>query len=275
MGIAKWFGRGLQNALGTIWAVVVVLPIYYMVLSSFRSQGQYYADNPLTPKIPPNMQGYELVVKNNIAMYFGNSIFVTLATVAVLLVVTIMASYVITRGSTVASKRIFSLILLGLAIPGQATIVPLYYLINVLRLYDNLWALILPGVAFAIPITVLILVNFMRDIPRELFESMRLDGVSEMWILVRLVLPLARPAIVTVAIYDALQVWNSYLFPLVLTQSKDKQTLPLSLATYSTEHGANVPAVLAAVILSALPMLAAYIVGRRQLIAGLTAGFGK
>ncbi|HQZ00139.1 MAG TPA: SLC13 family permease [Propionicimonas sp.] len=143
------------------------------------------------------------------------------------------------------------------------------------RLYDTLWAIILPSAAFAIPITVLILVNFMRDIPQSLFESMQIDGAGDWSMLTSLMLPLIRPALVTVGIYDALTVWNGFLFPLVLTQSSDKRVLPLSLWTFQGEFTTNIPAVLAAVVLSVLPLLTAYIFGRQQLVAGLTAGFSR
>ncbi len=144
-----------------------------------------------------------------------------------------------------------------------------------LGLYDTLWAIILPSIGFAIPLTVLILVNFLRDVPGELFESMRLDGASDWRMLWALVVPLSKPAIITVAIYDALNVWNGFLFPLVLTQSSDKRVLPLSLWAFQGSFTVNVPAILAAVVLSVLLILAAYAVGRRQLVAGLTAGFSK
>ncbi|MGO1225627.1 MAG: carbohydrate ABC transporter permease, partial [Brachybacterium sp.] len=155
------------------------------------------------------------------------------------------------------------------------TIIPIYYLIVQLGLYDTLWALILPSIAFAIPITILILTNFLRDVPKELYESMTIDGANDWQMFRSLVLPLAKPAVVTVGIYDALQVWNGFLFPLVLTQSSDKRVLPLSLWAYQGEFTVNIPAVLAAVMLSALPILVLYIAGRRQLVSGLTAGFSK
>src|SRR5690625_7954971 len=94
---------------------------------------------------------------------------------------------------------------MGIAIPIQATIIPVYYLIVEMGLYDTLWALILPSIAFAIPITVLILTNFLRDVPKELYESMTVDGASDWQMFRSLVLPLAKPAVVTVGIYDALQ----------------------------------------------------------------------
>jgi raffinose/stachyose/melibiose transport system permease protein len=104
---------------------------------------------------------------------------------------------------------------------------------------------------------------------------MRLDGAGDWRILWNLVLPLARPALVTVAIYDGLHVWNGFLFPLILTQSPATRVLPLSLWTFQGEFSVNIPAVLASVVLATLPLLVLYVVARRQLLSGLTAGFSK
>jgi raffinose/stachyose/melibiose transport system permease protein len=197
------------------------------------------------------------------------------ASVSAVVFVSLLAAYVIVRNRQPASRRLFNVLLLGIAIPLQGVIVPVYYLIVKVGLYDTLWAIILPSIAFAIPLTVLILVNFLRDVPNELFESMRLDGATDWRMLWTLVVPLSKPAIITVAIYDALNVWNGFLFPLILTQSSDKRVLPLSLWSFQGEFSSNIPAVLAAVVLSVLPMMAAYAVGRRQLVSGLTAGFTK
>lgn len=265
----------LGGALGWVWLIIIIAPIYYIVVTSLRKQSAFYSENPMLPPSEPTLEAYGTVLENRFLEYFANSAIVTVTAVSITVLVCLMAAYYIVRSRSRLSRRVFSIILLGLAIPLQATIIPVYYMITRLGLYDTLIALILPSIAFAIPITVLILVNFLRDIPMELFESMRVDGAGEWRILFQLVAPLARPAIVTVAIYDALNVWNGFLFPLVLTQSSDKRVLPLSLWTYQGEFQVNIPAVLAAVTLSAVPLLVFYIVGRRQLLSGLTAGFGK
>ena len=168
-----------------------------------------------------------------------------------------------------------ALFLMGLAIPLQATIIPIYLIIIRLHLYDTLLAIILPSIAFAIPLSVLVLSNFIRDVPNELFESMRIDGASEWGTLWHLAFPLTRPALVTVAIYNGLTIWNGFLLPLVLTQSPEQRTLPLALSSFQGQYSVNVPAVLASVVLTALPIVILYAVGRRQLVSGLTAGFGK
>jgi raffinose/stachyose/melibiose transport system permease protein len=265
----------LAGLAGWAWLAVVIIPIYWIVVTSLRQRADYYVENPLSIPSSPTLESYSLVLENDFLRFFTNSVVVTVVSVLVIVAVSVMASYYLVRSGTAMSRRILGLILLGIAIPIQATIVPVYYIIVTLGMYDRLAALIFPSIAFAIPISVLIIVNFIRDIPAELFESMRVDGAGEWRILWSMVLPLTKPALVTVGIYDALNVWNGFLFPLILTQSSEVRVLPLSLWTYQGQFGVNVPAVLAAVTLSALPVLVAYILGRRQLVSGLTAGFGK
>lgn len=265
----------LAGAFGWFWLAVIILPIYYIVITAFRTSQDLRANNQLIPSTEPTIAPFIRVIENDFFQFFFNSVVVTLSTVAVVLTVALMAAYYITRSTTWGGTRLFQLILLGIAIPVQATIIPVYYLIRELGLYDTLWALILPQIAFAIPLSVLIIVNFVRDIPNELFESMRVDGAGEWKILWSLVLPMAKPALMTVGIYQALQVWNGFLFPLVLTQSRDVRVLPLSLWEYQGQFGIDVSATLAAVVLSAVPLLIVYIFGRRYIVAGLTAGFSK
>lgn len=260
---------------GWLWLAVTILPIYYIVVTSLRPQSDYYSENPLSLPSNPTLNAYAQVLANDFLRYFANSLIVTVSAVAVVLAVSLLAAYVVVRSTRPAAQRLFRMFLLGIAIPIQATIIPVYYLIVQIGLYDTLLALILPSIAFAIPITVLILSNFLRDVPAELFEAMRVDGAGEWKTLWHLALPLTKPAIVTVAVYNALNVWNGFLFPLILTQSAETRVLPLSLWSFQGEFSVNIPAVLAAVVLSVLPILAAYIVGRRQLVSGLTAGFGK
>jgi raffinose/stachyose/melibiose transport system permease protein len=190
--------------------------------------------------------------------------------------VSFMAAYAIIRdGRRLFLRSSNGLFLMGLAIPLQATIIPIFLLIIKLRLYDTLPAMILPSIAFAIPLSVLVLSNFIRDVPNELFESMRVDGASDWQMLWRLAFPLTRPALITVTIYNGLTIWNGFLLPLVLTQSADKQTLPLALSAFQGQFGINFPATLAAVLLTLLPILALYILARRHVMSGLSGGFTK
>jgi raffinose/stachyose/melibiose transport system permease protein len=260
---------------GWLWLAVIVLPIYYVVITSLKNQAGFFATNPMLPPAEPTLDNYKLVLENDFPRYFLNSVVVTLGTVIPALFVSFMAAYAIVRGKGRFLNWTNNLFLLGLAIPLHATIIPIYWMITRAHLYDTLLALILPSIAFAIPVSVLILSNFMRDVPNELFESMRLDGCSDWAMLWRLALPMTKPAVITVGIYNSLHVWNGFLFPLILTQSPATRVLPLSLWTFQGEFSVNIPAVLASVVLATLPLLVLYIVARRQLISGLTAGFSK
>src|SRR4051812_10535586 len=253
-----------------------MLPIYWIVITSFKTQSSYFVTNTFAPPSDPTLENYRTVIENDFVRYFVNSVIVSVGAVVPAVFLSFMAAYAIVRGVGNRWLRMTnSLFLLGLAIPLQAVIIPVYLIIIRLQLYDTLLAIILPSIAFAIPLSVLVLANFIRDVPKELFESMRLDGASEWGTLWRLAFPLTRPALVTVTIYQGLAVWNGFILPLILTQSPEQRTLPLGLWSFQGQYGVNVPAVLASVVLTTLPILICYAVGRRQLLSGLTAGFGK
>ena len=276
-------GRGarrpnwLGGAAGWLWLLIVIVPIYWIVITSFKTQSNYFLTNPFAPPTEPTLENYRLVIENDFIRYFVNSTIVTLGAVVPAVLVSFMAAYAIVRAAD--DRRMLrwvnSLFLMGLAIPLQAAIIPVYLIVIRLHMYDTLAAIILPSIAFAIPLSVLVLSNFIRDVPKELFDSMRVDGASEWSTLRHLAFPLTRPALVTVSIYDGLFIWNGFLLPLILTQSPNQRTLPLALWTFQGQYGVNVPAVLASVLLTALPILALYALGRRQLLSGLTAGFSK
>lgn len=268
----NWLG-GLA---GWLWLAIITIPIYWVLITSFKLQSNYYASNPLVPPSDPTLANYQFVLESGFVTYFVNSVVSTAGAVVVAVAVSFMAAYAIVRGWQLKFLRLVNgLFLLGLAIPLQATVIPIYLIIIKLQLYDSLLALILPSIAFAIPLSVLVLANFIRDVPKELFEAMRIDGATEWMTMWRLAAPLTRPAILTVTVYNALTIWNGFLLPLVLTQNPDKRTLPLALWNFQGQYSVNVPAVVAAVVLTTLPILALYIFGRRQLISGLAAGFSK
>jgi raffinose/stachyose/melibiose transport system permease protein len=265
----------LGGFFGWVWLAIIIIPVYYVVITTFKDQGAYFTQNPLALPNPPTLTAYQQVVEAGIIRYFFNSVIVTIGAVIPLVLFSFLASYAIVRGDSRLLRFSRTLFLLGLAIPLQATIIPIYLIITKIHMYDTLGALILPSIAFGIPLSVLILSNFIRDVPRELFESMRLDGCTDWQMAWKLAFPLTRPAIVTVSIYNGLNVWNGFLFALILTQSPEKRVMPLALWAFQGEYQVNIPAILAAVVLSTLPILILYIVGRRQLLRGLTAGFGK
>ncbi|MFC8717725.1 carbohydrate ABC transporter permease [Kitasatospora sp. NPDC057198] len=257
------------------WTALVVVPVYWVVVTSLRTRAEFVTSSPLSVPGSPTLDNYRTVLDSGFTTYLLNSVLVTAATVVLTIAAALMVSFAIVRHGGRRSRTVFRLFLLGLAIPLQAVIIPVYLLIIRLQLYDSLAAIVLPSVAFALPITVMILVSFLRDVPGSLFEAMIVDGAGDWRMLWSLAVPLARPALMTVAVYDALQVWNAFLFPLILTQSEDKSVLPLALTLYRGQFGIDVPSTMAAVVLSTLPVFVVFVLARRQLVAGLTAGFSK
>ncbi|CAA9410928.1 MAG: ABC transporter, permease protein 2 (cluster 1, maltose/g3p/polyamine/iron) [uncultured Rubrobacteraceae bacterium] len=261
--------------LGLVWLFVAFYPVLFMLGASLRTQESFLGGSAWLPPLRPTFENYALVLSSGFWLYLLNSVVVVAASVLLIVASSLLTAYVIARVKGRLVQAVFNVFLLGLAIPLQASIIPIYILMIQLGIYDTLLALVFPFVAFGIPLTVLILVNFIRDIPRELYEAMVIEGASHWQVLRALVIPLSRPALVTVTIYNALQVWNGFLFPLILTQSPNVRVLPLALWTFRGEFTINIPAIMAAVFLSSLPIVFLYIVARRQLLSGLTAGFGK
>ncbi|GCE45247.1 raffinose/stachyose/melibiose transport system permease protein [Thermosporothrix hazakensis] len=265
----------LPFTFGIIWFLIAFFPVLYMFGTSLRPLSDYFTDIPWLPPSHPTLENYSSVLASDFGLYFMNTVFVTVFSVLLIVIVSLLSAYAISRIRNRVTQFIFNLFLVGLAIPLQATIIPIYAITINLHLYDSLYALILPSVAFGIPLSVLVLVTYIRDIPRELFEAMLIDGAGHFRILRALVLPLSRPALTTVIIYETIQVWNGFLFPLVLTQSTNVRVLPLALWNFQGQYTTNVPAIMAAVFLSATPIILLYIFGRRQLLSGLVAGFSK
>jgi xylobiose transport system permease protein len=170
---------------------------------------------------------------------------------------------------------VFRVFLLGLAIPIQAVIVPTFYLLTKANLYDTLIAVILPTAAFSIPLSTIILTGAMRDITGDLFEAMALDGASPLRTYRDLVIPLSRGGLATILVFSALNAWNGFLFPLILTQSTGDRVFTLGLFDFSSTSGVDAPAVCAAVVLSIIPILLVYLFARRWLIRGLMGVGGK
>ncbi len=266
----------LAGVLSVVWLLFIAVPIYAILSASLRDRRSYLDGGPVS--IPSDglvLDNFIKVLTGPFPKFFITTAIITIAVVAITVALALPIGYAVVRGVGGLNRATFRLFLLGLAIPAQAVIIPMFWIMNELGLYDTIWAVILPTAAFSMPVGVLILTAGMRDIPGELYEAAGLDGASTMRTFFTIVIPLSKASIATIAVFTGMNAWNGFLFPLVLTQSSETRTLPLSLWTYQGEFQINIPAVLAAVTLSALPIVVLYIVGRRQLISGLTAGFGK
>jgi len=260
-------GRALSVLFATIWLLVVVVPLYFMILATFRNNNTYLTSNPWTPD-NLTLSSYHQVWAAHLGSYFLNSVILTAACIALTVTLCLGAAYRIVRRQSRWVGASFSLMLFGLAIPIQAIIVPLYVMMVKLHLYDTMYALILVLTAAAVPVSVLIMVSFVRDIPRELISAMLIDGGTEWTVFRRLVWPLSRPVISTLAIYNGLNVWNNFLLPLVLTIDH-ATVLPLGLNNLKGQFSEDVPVMMAGVLLATLPLVILFILMRRQVMTSL------
>jgi raffinose/stachyose/melibiose transport system permease protein/xylobiose transport system permease protein len=265
-------GAGLAASL---WLLFVLAPVYFIVSTSLRTQDDYLTAGPVRLPESATVENYRRLWDAGFGEFIWNTFLVTTATVLLVLCTSLPAAYVIVRNRSRGVRLVFGLVLLGFAIPAQAVIVPIYLIITRIDLYDTLLAIILPTAAFSTPISVIVLTGMLREIPADLYEAMAVDGAGVFLTFVRLVVPLARPGLVTVAIFSGMSAWNGFLFPLVLTQSADQRVISLGLFTFQTQSGIDVPGLMAAVVLSSLPVFVLYLFGRRQLVRGLAAGYGK
>ncbi|MCU4745471.1 MULTISPECIES: carbohydrate ABC transporter permease [Streptomyces] len=273
---AAWRRANLPaGAAAVLWLAIVAVPLYILVASTVQSRSTYLENGPLSLPTEFTLDSYRRVLEGDFPRYLLNTLIVTVSCAALVIVLAVTVAYSVIRTRSRTSRRIFQLFLLGLAIPSQAVIIPVYLMITELQLYDTLLAIILPTAAFSLPVSVLILVGSMRDIEEEQYESMALDGASPARVLWQLVVPMTRGGISTVGVFSALGAWNGFMFPLILTQSRENRVLTLGLYDYIGEFRVDIPALLAAVVLSIVPIFTAYLFARRQLINGLMGVGGR
>jgi xylobiose transport system permease protein len=267
-GRANW----AAGALTLVWLAFVILPIYLLVKDAVQTTDSYLDGGPLSLPHHFTGQNFADVFDLGFTRYLINTAIVTVAAAALTVLLAFPAAYAIVRSR---SRMVSGVFRVFLAIPAQATIIPVFLLITRMHLYDSLSAIVLPTVAFGLPLSVLVLASALRDVPRELYEAMTLDGGGSIRLMWSLALPLSRASLTTVSVYCALNAWNGFLFPLILTQSDEQRVQTLGLYNFQGQFTSNIPGLMAAVLLSALPIFVVYLFARRWLIAGLAGVGGK
>lgn len=208
------------------------------------------------------------------ARYFINSLIVVTVVLAGNIVFCAMAGYAFARYHIRGAKLIFFLVISTIMLPKQVILVPIYILMQRLGLIDTYWALTLPFLVD--PFNIFLIRQYLMSIPRDCEEAARIDGAGEMTILFRVVMPMLRPVLAVVAIHTCLINWNSFLFPFILTNSTSMRTLPVGVALMAQgPHSTDWGHLMAGAVISALPVIVAYLVFQRQIISGLTTGMSR
>ena len=257
------------------YAVVAVGPLLFMLLQSFRPSREIF-DDPLGMPTELYLGNYsEAWREAKFATYFTNSVLVVVAAVALCTLVSAMAAYALARYDFRGNGVLTAYFIAGLTLPIELAVVPIFYLLGSFGMVDSRFGLMLVYAATGVPFSVFILAAFFRGLPRDLEEAARLDGAGEFRIFLRVMLPLVKPALATVAIFQFVQLWNDFFFPLILLRSTDKYTLPVGLTNFFGEYQTNWGAVFAGLVITTLPLVVLFLFLTRQIVSGLVAGMGK
>jgi raffinose/stachyose/melibiose transport system permease protein len=266
------------------YSILALFPLVLILFNSFKDRKELFR----SPYVPPlwfsfvggfhitntlSTKGYDQVfARANVINYFGNSLIVTGGSLFLLLLTGAMASYALSEYEFRWNRALGLYMALGIMIPIRLGTVSLIRMTNLIGIYNSLGALILVYTAAGLPIAVFVMTEFMRSIPRELKDAARVDGASEFRILFTLVIPLIRPALATVLVFNMIPIWNDLWFPLTLAPGEAVRTVTSGLSTFAGQYKTDWTALLAALTLAMIPMLVLYIVFSRQFIQGLTRG---
>jgi len=261
-----------RHVLLTVTCLLVLVPIAYLLLASFKSVQDFF-DRPYGLPTKWEWQNYVRAWHEaNVSVTLTNSIIVTSAAVALSTFLAAFASYGLSQRDKRLTATLYVLFASGMLIPVQMTVLPLFILLRQLGLSGTLFSLIFPYAALGLPLAILILVPFFATLPSDLAAAARIDGANEWQVFWRVMLPLVRPALASVMILNGVWMWNEFFIPLIIAIKPATQTLPVGImafvGVYSTEWGL----VFASVVVSALPVVIAYVLLTRQFVAGISAG---
>jgi len=268
-------GAALAQTVLFVNTLLVLLPMVFMVLSSLKTTREIF-QRPFS--LPANLawQNYSVVWDAaHFSLYFRNSVIVTVASMVLILVTSTLAAYALGRYQFRGNDLIYLYFLTGIMVPIRLAIIPLFILMRDLRLLDTYWSLILVYTASGLPSAIFILTGFFRTLPRDLDNAARIDGAGELSVLIRVMLPLVRPALAIVTVYNIIPIWNDFFFPLVFIHHDRLKTLPLGLTVFFGEFATNWALLFAGLTLAAAPVIGLYILMSQQFIKGLTAGAVK
>lgn len=256
--------------------IIQIFPLIWLVNFSLLKSGEFFGSSFLKWPEVIQWKNYEdAFIYGNVPTYFMNSLFVTVATVAISAVLALMMSYAFTRMTWKLRLPIFNFIMLGMIIPIHATLLPNFILFNKLNMLDHLWTLIIPYIAFSIPISMFIMTGFLETIPRVIEESAVLDGASVLGIVFKIILPITKPAIATICVLNFITWWNEFIMANTFLVSEEYKTLPFSIMKFTGQYSSNYGAQFAVMTCIAIPSILFYLLFTEQLTKGITAGAVK
>ena len=258
-----------------LMSLLSVVPLIWVWFSSLRSS-QEIADDPLGLPWPPDWSSYARAWTDaRFSDYLMNSVLVAVGTVVLVTVTAVPAAYALATLRLPAARPIFLLFLLGLMIPVWSIIIPLFFQLRDLGLVNTRTGAVLIESAIGLPFAIFLLRAFMRDLPSEILDAARIDGAGHLRTLIHIVVPLARPALQALFVFQFMWSWNELVIPLFFLQADEVRTLPIGLTFFQGRFTSDTAVLAAGTTLASLPVLIIYVLFSRQFIQGLTAGATK
>jgi len=264
--------QALAQLLLLVYATVVLYPFVVVLLSSLKPLGEIYSNPFGLPRIIQLGNYIQAWRQATFALYFRNSLVVSSAAVTLLLLLASMAAYVLARYRFRGGVFISLLFLAGLSLPQRLAIVPLFVLMRDLHLLDSLVGLVLIYTAGGLPFAIFLMTSFFRTIPDEIEDAARIDGCTPFQAYWRVMVPLIRPALATVGIFNFVSVWNDFFFPLIFIRSAAFRTIPLGLSLFFGEYSIQWHLLFAALMIAMVPTIVVFLLFSRQFIQGVMAG---
>ena len=269
-------GKSGAYAVLIVGLIATLLPFFYIMVSSLKTPAELRQTPPDFFSKTPSLNYYTTILKDKdipLAQNLLNSVFVSLSRVVITLFTSSFAGYIFAKYHFKGKNLAFGVILVQIMIPFQVVMIPNYLLVVKLHLIDSLWALIIP--AFVDAYGIFMMKQFIESMPAELMDAARIDGASEFGIYSRIILPQRGPPLASLGIFTFMATWNDYLWPLIVLTSPEKRTIPLLVVWFQTQHSANQGLVLAASILTLLPICLVYIFLQRWIVDQATSSAFK
>jgi raffinose/stachyose/melibiose transport system permease protein len=264
-----WIARPATYLVILLVLAITLLPMLYLVLNAFRTTGQM-GTNPNGLPNPWVWSNFGFVLTSAVFWQaVENSAIIAVISTALAVAFGSMAAFALSRYTFPGRDGLFLLFITGLLFPLNTAALPLFLLLQQIHLNDNLIGVALPEAAFSLPVTILILRPFMRAIPGELEDAAIVDGATRTRFFLRILLPLSRPALITVGILAFVTSWNTFLLPLIVFQTPSHYTLPLAVAMFQSQYSTDTAKVFAYTALSMVPALTIFLFAQRQLVGGL------
>jgi len=269
MLLARLAGRLAMYLILLVGAVIMLVPFLWMFSSALKPESQVFV---LPPRLIPNPLVWENLrtAWNAIPMarYYLNSLWIAVAAAAGQLTTSILAAYVFARLEFPAKNTLFLIFLATMMIPHQVTMIPLFLILRNLKWIDTYQGVVAP--AWFHPFGIFLLRQFFLSVPRELEDAARIDGCSRLGILYRVILPLAKPVLSTLAVFIFMFEWNNFLWPLIVLNTPSKYTLPIGLAMLRAEIDTEWAILMAATLISTLPVIVLFLVAQKQIVKSVT-----